>query len=60
MKKIFLEYPYINSLNTKVIQQHKIQDEFHGIGTDDIFPGTDNLKSDRVGFYKSITDIGCL
>lgn len=54
MKKIFLEYPYINSLNTKVIQQHKIQDEFHmELEQTIFFPGTDNLKSDR-GFINQL------
>lgn len=54
MKKIFMEYPYINSLTTKVIQQYKIKDEFHiELEQTIFFPGSANLISDR-GFINQL------
>lgn len=48
MKKVYLEYPYINSLNTKVIHQKIINGEYHfELEQTIFFPGTEKIKSDE-------------
>lgn len=47
MKKVYLEYPYINSLNTKVIHKKIINGEYHfELEQTIFFPGMDKVKSD--------------